>query len=74
MLNPPIQRLSQGDRFISQRAHGEDAAAKFGTKVELFNPEEAQADSQSQQAMLMTQKQETTLLEEENKKMYTALL
>lgn len=30
-------RQSLGDRFISQRGLGEDAAAKFNLKVELFS-------------------------------------
>jgi hypothetical protein len=76
MLNPSSQRISQGDRFISQRSFGDDAAAKFGTKLELFNPEEPVADTDETRRtnMLISPKQESTLLEEENKKMYTALL
>lgn len=79
--------VSEGDRFISQRGLNEDVTAKFGTKLEIFaldllNPEtqggeseagqngaNAQASGDSQQ-----QKQETSNCEEENRKVYKALL
>ena len=39
-------RLPQGDRFISQRSHGEDVASKFGTKVEIFSLDKEEADAE----------------------------
>jgi hypothetical protein len=67
-----------GDRFISQRSFNEDAATLFGTKVEIFSmdidetpsPQVPTQDGQQQQS----QKADSNMVEEENKKMYTALL
>ena len=66
-----------GDRFISQRAPSEDVASKFGTKVEIFSPdkdEEEAEERRSNQQVNLSQKPESNLIEEENKKMYTSLL
>ena len=35
--SPSPNRVSPGDRFISQRGIGEDAETKFNLKVELFS-------------------------------------
>jgi hypothetical protein len=72
-----------GDRFISQRGLNEDAAMKFGNKIEIFAPEahktghnEESNDGQTQgnQNGNQPQRSESTASDEENRKMYTALL
>lgn len=72
------QRPSQGDRFISQRSHADDAAAIFGTKVELFAVDKEDIEMEerrnSTQVNGSQSQKEQNPAEEENKKMYTALL
>lgn len=52
-------------------------AAKYGTKVELFAVDQMEVDSEERRnnyQVNQSQRQESTLIEEENKKLYTALL
>jgi hypothetical protein len=52
-------------------------AAKYGTKVEIFAMETDDDESQDKRAESQVngaQKQDSNMLEEENKKVYTALL
>lgn len=73
-----FQRPSYGDRFISQRSTNDDTANLFGTKIELFSMNEA--DVEMQEARNSTQvdgsqnNKEINQADEENKKMYAALL
>jgi hypothetical protein len=72
-----FMRSSQGDRFISTRASGEDAATLFGTKVELFSADKNDQESEDRRnstQVNQSQVKDSSLIEEENKKLYTALL
>ena len=70
-------RSSLGDRFISQRGADDDASSLFGTKVEIFqasSDDEEQEELRNSTQVNASQVKDSTLIEEENKKMYTALL
>ena len=70
-------RSSLGDRFISSRCLSEDASSLFGTKVEIFSPDGEDPDSEERRSSTLVNasvQKEQSLIEEENKKMYTAIL
>ena len=58
-------------------ALNDDAAAKFGTKVEIFSMDQDEEESEQRRNSTQVNSgplKDSTLIEEENKKMYTALL
>lgn len=73
-----FQRPSLGDRFISQRSLNDDAANIFGTKVELFAIDQADAEMQEQRNSTQVDgsqnSKDINQADEQNKKMYAALL